>query len=96
MVPRSVLHQIGMGSVSTYYVDMKLTLSVDEETLAKARKAAVSQGISLDQAIRRFLEEFGGDDSPEDDITELLELSEQSGGHSRGWRFNREEIHERS
>lgn len=76
---------------------MKLTLSVDEETLAKARKAAAAQGMSLDRAVRQFLEELGGGgDSPEDDIAELMELSEQSGGHSRGWRFDREEIHERT
>jgi predicted HicB family RNase H-like nuclease len=35
---------------------MNLTLSVDPETVARARKAAESMGISLNQAVRQFLE----------------------------------------
>jgi hypothetical protein len=75
---------------------MNLTLSVDEQTVRKAREAAESMGMSLNQAVRRFLEELAGGDSPEADIAELEALSARSGGHSRGWRFNREEIHERT
>jgi hypothetical protein len=74
---------------------MNLTLSVDEQTIQKARRAAESMGMSLNQAVRQFLEELGGGNSPEEDIIELTELSRRSGGHSRGWRFNREEIHGR-
>jgi len=51
--------------------------------------------MSLNQAVRRFLEELAGGDSADRDIAELTELSERSEGRSRGWRFNREEIHER-
>jgi hypothetical protein len=52
-------------------------------------------GMSLNQAVRRFLEELAGDDSIDRDIAEINELSAHAGGHSRGWRFDREEIHER-
>lgn len=74
---------------------MNLTLSVNERTVRKARKVAQSMGISLNQAVRRFLEELAGEDSVDRDIEELVELSSGSGGRSQGWRFNRDEIHER-
>jgi antitoxin component of RelBE/YafQ-DinJ toxin-antitoxin module len=75
---------------------MNLTLSIDERVLRKARKAAQSMGISLNEAVRRFLEELAGGHSADDDIRELEALSAQSEGRSRGWRFNREEIHDRT
>jgi uncharacterized protein DUF6364 len=74
---------------------MNLTLSIDEKVIRKARKAAASMGMSLNQAVRRFLEDLAGDDSVDNDIAELASLSARSGGHSRGWRLDREEIHER-
>lgn len=52
-------------------------------------------GLSLNQAVRRFLEDLAGSDTSERDISELEQLSSRSGGRSRGWRFDREEIHER-
>jgi hypothetical protein len=52
-------------------------------------------GMSLNQAVRRFLEELAGADSVETDIVEMNELSSRSAGHSQGWRFDREEIHAR-
>lgn len=74
---------------------MNLTLSIDEKILRRARRAAASMGISLNQAVRRFLEDLAGDDSVDKDIAEMNDLSARSGGRSRGWRFDREEIHER-
>lgn len=79
----------------TYHVCMNLTLSVDEKTVQKARKAAESMGLSLNEAVRDFLEGLAGRNSAEADIAELKELSARSGGYSRGWRFDREEAHER-
>jgi antitoxin component of RelBE/YafQ-DinJ toxin-antitoxin module len=75
---------------------MNLTLAVEEKIVRRARKAAESMGMSLNQAVRRFLEELAGDDSAERDVAELTELSKRSGGHSRGWRVDREQLHERS
>lgn len=82
--------------VRTYHVCMNLTLSVDEKTVQAARKAAESMGMSLNEAVRIFLAELAGGTSAEEDIRELETLSFASGGHSRGWRFNRDEIHERA
>jgi hypothetical protein len=75
---------------------MNITLSVDERTVRKARKAAESLGMSLNQAVRRFLEDLAGSSSAEGDIAELRELSARSGGHARGRRFDRDEAHERA
>jgi hypothetical protein len=74
---------------------MNLTLSIDERILKRARKVAASMGMSLNQAVRRFLEDLGGDDSVGNDIAEMNNLSAGSGGRSRGWRLDRDEIHER-
>ena len=78
----------------TYKVSMNVTLSVDEQTIARARKKAEALGKSLNQLIRDYLEKLAGGDDPDRSIEEFKRLSGQ--GHSRGWRFNRDEIHERS
>ena len=75
---------------------MNLTLSVEEKIVRKARKAAESMGMSLNEAVRRFLVELGGGDSAEQDIAEVRELSTRSQGDSHGQRIDREGLHERS
>ena len=73
---------------------MNLTLSVDEQLVARARKKANALGKSLNQLMRDYLQKLAGEDDPERSIEEFKQLSGH--GHSRGWRFNRDEIHERS
>ncbi|HUI82644.1 MAG TPA: DUF6364 family protein [Candidatus Binatia bacterium] len=73
---------------------MNLTLSVDEQLVARARKKADALGKSLNQLIRDYLRKLAGGDDPERSIEEFKQLSGR--GHSRGWRFDRNEIHERS
>lgn len=73
---------------------MNLTLSVDEQLVARARQKADALGKSLNQLIRDYLQRLAGGDDPERSIEELTRLS--GTGHSRGWRFNRDEIHERA
>ena len=75
---------------------MNLTLSVDEGTAARARKRAQAMGKSLNQMIREYLERLGGSDDAQQDVDELRRLSVEGRGRSRGWRFNRDELHERS
>jgi hypothetical protein len=79
--------------VSTYTVLMNVTLSIDEQLVARAREKAEALGKSLNQLIRDYLQTIAGGDDPERSIEEFGRLSGQ--GHSRGWRFNRDEIHER-
>ena len=78
----------------TYTVLMNITLSIDEQLAARARRRAEALGKSLNQLIRDYLQKLAGGDDPEQSIEEFRRLSGK--GHSRGWRFDRNEIHERS
>jgi hypothetical protein len=73
---------------------MNVTLSIDEQLVERARKRADALGKSLNHLIRDYLQKLAGGDDPERSIEEFQRLSGK--GHSRGWRFNRDEIHERS
>lgn len=77
-----------------YTVQMNITLAIDEQLAARARKRAEALGKSLNQLIRDYLQKLAGGDDPEQSIEEFRRLSGK--GHSRGWRFDRNEIHERS
>jgi replicative DNA helicase len=72
---------------------MNVTLSIDEQLVARARKKAEALGKSLNQMIRDYLQTVAGGDDSERSIEEFKKLSGR--GDSRGWRFNRDEIHER-
>lgn len=78
----------------TYAVFMNVTLSIDEQVVARARKKAEALGKSLNQLIRDYLQRLAGSDDPERSIEEFQRLSGR--GHSRGRRFDRDELHERS
>ena len=80
----------------TYYVFMNVTLSIDDRLVARARKKAEAMGKSLNQVIRDYLERLTGADDPEREIEELAQLSRAGRGRSRGWTFDRDELHERS
>ena len=73
---------------------MNVTLSIDEQVLARARKRAEALGTTINQLIREYLQKLAGSDDAERSIQEFRRLSGR--GHSRGWRFDRDEIHERS
>jgi hypothetical protein len=72
---------------------MNITLSIDAQVAIRARKRAEALGMSLNQLIRDYLQTIA-DDDPERSIEEFRSLS--GGGDSKSWRFNRDEIHERS
>ena len=72
---------------------MNLTLSIDEQVVARARKKADALGKSLNQMIRDYLHGLAGGNDPKRSIEEFDRLSGR--GDSRGWRFNRDELHER-
>lgn len=78
----------------TYTVRMNVTLSIDEQVVARARKKAAVLGKSLNQLIREYLQKLAGGDDAERSIEEFTRLSGR--GHARGWRFDRNEIHDRS
>ena len=72
---------------------MNLTLSIDEQLVAKARKRADAMRKSLNQMICDYLQAVAGGDA-ERSIAEFKRLSGR--GDSGGWRLNRDEFHERS
>ena len=80
----------------TYYVDMNLTLSIDERLIKRARRSAAAMGKSVNQLVREFLESITDEGTAEDFERELRQLSERAGGKRRGWRFNRDDAHART
>jgi antitoxin component of RelBE/YafQ-DinJ toxin-antitoxin module len=75
---------------------MNITLAIDDDLVREARKVAKAMGKSLNQLVREYLEQISGRGHPERDVEELRALSEEGRGRSRGWRFDRDELHERS
>jgi hypothetical protein len=73
---------------------VNVTLSIDEQTVKRARKRAEALGKSLNQLIRDYLQKLAGGDDAECSIQEFERLS--GTGNSHGVRFNRDETHERS
>jgi hypothetical protein len=74
---------------------MNITLSIEDEVIQEARRRAESMGTSVNQLIREYLAQFAGKTDPEADAAEFERLSRAAQGDSRGWKFNREELHER-
>ncbi len=73
---------------------MNITLSVDEHTLKKARQVAANMGKSLNELIREDLERLTRQHQRSDDFNEFKKLTGQ--GDSQGWKFDRDELHERT
>ena len=77
----------------TYYVDVNITLSIDENLVERARERLRATGKTINQEIREHLQHIVGDDDLERDL-EFLEKN--SGlGDSKGWKWNREDAYER-
>jgi hypothetical protein len=72
-----------------------LTFSLDERLVKEARKVASAMGKSLNQLLREYLEELTAVHGAAADVEEVRRLSAAGQGQSRGWRFDRDEIHER-
>lgn len=75
---------------------MNITLSIDDDVLRRARRRAESLGTSVNQLIRSYLEYLSGRNDRDQDAAEFARLSRLAAGNSRGWKFNRDEIHERA
>lgn len=80
--------------VHTLSVAMNLTLSIDKELLSRAREAARAQGKSVNQMVREYLEELTTARELEAELAEFHATCRT--GDRRGWKFDREELHERT
>ena len=76
-------------------LSMNLTLSIDDEIIKEARRRAEAMGKSVNQLVREYLERLAGKTDREALVAEFRELSKNPMGDSKGWKFNRDEIHER-
>lgn len=73
---------------------MNITLSVDEDVVARARAVAEARGTSLNQLIREHLAEIAGMDTG-GALAEALERSWAAGrGSSGGRKIHREDAYE--
>jgi hypothetical protein len=63
--------------------------------MRQARLHAEAIGTSVNQLVRQYLEQLAGKTDPAADAAEFERLSRAARGHSRGWKFNREELHQR-
>lgn len=75
---------------------MNVTLSIDERLVEEARKVAKARGTSLNQMIRDELERITAVVSDDDLVRELEAQWSRAEGRSGGWRWNREELHDRA
>jgi antitoxin component of RelBE/YafQ-DinJ toxin-antitoxin module len=75
---------------------MNITLAIDEKLADDARRAAQSMGMSLNQAVRVYLERLAGRDQLEAELKSFEQSARRSPGRRKGWKFNRDELHERS
>lgn len=73
---------------------MNVVISVDDHIVTRARERAEALGKSLDQLLHEYLLSLAGIDEAESRIEEFKQLSGK--GHSGGWQFNRDTIHQRS
>lgn len=73
---------------------MNITLVVDENVVEQARKTAQAMGKSLNQVVRDYLEQLAGADQLQ--VEKFVESAQNSPGRLGGWRFNRDELHDRS
>ncbi len=80
--------------MSTYPVCVNITIAIPDPLVDKARRWARKQGISLQDAVRRYLEGVVGGASREAVADELLQLMREKGGRSKGRRFRRADAYQ--
>ncbi len=73
---------------------VNITLSVDEQAVARARDVARQQGTSLNGLIRDYIERLAGQGSGAERAEALRRLWREGSGHSRGYRFRRDDAYE--
>ena len=71
---------------------MRFTVEVDDEVCTRVRRRAEALGMSVEELVREYVVRLADADS---NAEEFERLSKLANGDSRGWKFNREELHER-
>jgi plasmid stability protein len=75
-----------------------LTITIDDATLKKARLRALTEGISVNEVLRNFLESYAGVGAEQAAaLDDLMDLSRRAKSrNARAKRWSREDLHERS
>ena len=74
---------------------MNITLSFEDQVIQNARRTAEALGSSVNRLVREYLEQLAGKTDPASDAAAFERLSLEAKGDSKGWKFNREELHDR-
>jgi hypothetical protein len=76
---------------------MNITLSADEKLIEKARSVAAARGTTLNEMIRDYMRQVTGETMTRQEAAdEFVRLALSNPGRApEGWKFNREEAHER-
>jgi hypothetical protein len=74
---------------------MNVTLAIDDQLILEARRRAEAMGTSVNQLVRQYLEQLVGKSDSNANAAEFERFSRAAQGDSGGWKFNREELHER-
>ena len=72
---------------------MNITLSIDEQTVKRAREKLQAVGRSVNEEIREHLAHVAGDDDLERAIEDFRRRAGQ-GKPDNDWKWNRDEIYE--
>jgi len=72
---------------------MEITIRLRKELVDRARRSAEPMGKTLEDFIIEKIEHLANSDDCESWTREFLQLSGRA--HSGGWKFNRDEVHER-
>jgi len=67
-----------------------------DDVIREAPRRAEALGTSVNQLVREYLDQFVGKRDPAAVAAEFERLSGLAEGDSQGWKFNRDEIHERN
>ncbi len=74
-----------------------LTITIDEETLKKARIRALEQNTSVNRILREYLEVYAGARREQNDsVNRILALSNASASRRGKGQWRRDDLHKRS
>jgi plasmid stability protein len=75
-----------------------LTLTIDADTLRRARVRALEQGTSVNALVRRYLAAVAGEDPGREALNDALDLalSVDAGSGRGGRRWSRDDLYEES
>ena len=75
---------------------VNVTLSIDDDVVARARELASRRGTSVNQLVRDYLAEITSQMTTDEILGELEQLWRSSSGDSAGRSWTREELYERA